>query len=103
MACVPEAWPVSVLASFCSQYGSPDSYELVVRAKLLGTSGDIERLIDRLHVTVMQSSMKDFKKKHLKQWIPDYEPEKKHTVRGGHVTEAKKRDMDSFMGSLPKN
>lgn len=103
MACVPESWPVSVLASFCSQYGSPSQYGLTVRAKLLGTSGDIARFIDRLHLTVMQSSVKSFKRKSLRPWIPDYGSESKPRAHGGTVTVEKKRDIDSFMSSLPCN
>lgn len=58
MSICPESWPLEILSTFCSQYGSPDDYPVVIRARLLGTFGAIVRVADMLHQTVLQSSVK---------------------------------------------
>lgn len=59
MAARIATWPTAILARFASQYGSPSSYTLVERAKLLGTYGDIAKLID----LVQQATIAPFAKK----------------------------------------
>lgn len=42
----PDLWDSQILADFASQYGSPENYGVIERAKLIGTFGATARLLD---------------------------------------------------------
>jgi hypothetical protein len=89
MALFPVTWPIGVLSSFCSQYGNPMDYPYQIRARLLGTYGDVMRMLDNLHVLILASH--GAKKKDLKPWLPDDVDN-----RGKQLTPELKQQLDKF-------
>lgn len=91
MAARIATWPTPVLARFASQYGSPSSYTLVERAKLLGTYGDIAKLIDIVQQAVIAPFAK--KGKPPKSVLPSEDGESK-----GKMTESEKDYLTEMLG-----
>lgn len=46
-------WPPEMLAAFASQYGSPQQYTLIQRAKLIGVYGVMARLADQCQMAAL--------------------------------------------------
>lgn len=84
------SWPDHVLTCFASQYGPPSRYTLLERAKLLGTYGDIAKLIDIVQQAVLAPFSK--KGKPPKSVLPD---EKKDA---GKLTDDQKEFLSEVLG-----
>lgn len=46
LAALPDEWTTELLATFASQFGSPQQYTLIQRARLLGAYGVMAYLVD---------------------------------------------------------
>lgn len=80
-----------MLALFASQYGSPQQYTLLQRAKLIGAYGVIARLVDQCQMSVLAPYCK---KDHPPQsLIPDNQKKKQSDVLAVSKTE-----LDELLG-----
>lgn len=90
MAGTIATWPVEVLSTFAAQYGSPHSYSLIERAKLLGHYGLMARMIDSVQQAVLAPYSK--KGKPPKALLPDNKQDRPI------MSEEHKAEFDDLLG-----
>lgn len=85
----PRKWAGNVLASFASQYGNPMAYPLILRAKLVGTHGETNRVLDIIYQAVLKPWNKN-----VKSLFQGQDNQKQPQ----HMSQAEIEDWSDFLG-----